>query len=85
MSDPNIMDAYDGTYEISLILFDATMENPVFWNFGKIEVSFRKPLDPSNLSSNHKNIQKPKLEPSFEVEQSTNKNFLVILLSKFFY
>lgn len=78
MSDPNVMDAYDGTYELTLILSDVTMENPVIWNFGKIEVTFRKPLDPSNLSSNYKNIQKPKMEPFFEVEQSTSKNLVVI-------
>jgi len=78
MSDPNVMDAYDGTYELTLILSDIVMENPVIWNFGKIEVTFRKPLDPSNLSSNYKNIQKPKLEPSFEAEQSSGKNFIVI-------
>jgi hypothetical protein len=77
MSDPNVIDAYDGTYELTLILSDTTMENPVIWNFGKIEVNFRKPLDPSNLSYNFKNIQKPKLEPYFEVEQSTNKNYFV--------
>lgn len=77
MSDPNVMDAYDGVYELTLILSDATMDNPVIWNFGKIEVNFRKPLDPSNLSYNFKNIQKPKMEPHFEVEQSTNKNYFV--------
>jgi len=77
MSDPNVMDAYDGTYELTLILSDVTMENPIIWNFGKIEVTFRKPLDPSNLSTNFKNVQKPKLEPYFEVEQSTNKNYFV--------
>ncbi len=74
MSDPNVVDAYDGTYELTLILSDVTMDNPVIWNFGKIEVTFRKPLDPSNLSNNFKNIQKPKLEASFEAEESTNKN-----------
>ena len=83
MSDPNVMDAYDGTYELTLILSDVTMENPVIWNFGKIEVTFRKPLDPSNLSSNHKNIQKPKLEPFFEVEQSSSKNLIVNFFFKF--
>jgi hypothetical protein len=77
MSDPNVVDAYDGTYELTLILSDVTMDNPVIWNFGKIEVTFRKPLDPSNLSNNFKNIQKPKLEASFEAEESTNKNYLV--------
>lgn len=78
MSDPNTMDAYDGIYELTLILSDTTMDNPIIWNFGKIEVNFRKPLDPSNLSTNYKNAQKPKMEPYFEPEQSTNKNYIVI-------
>ena len=81
MSDPNVMEAYDGTYELTLILSDVAMDNPVIWNFGKIEVTFRKPLDPSNLSNNYKNIQKPKMEPFFEVEQSSSKNLLVINLN----
>lgn len=77
MSDPNVMDAYDGIYELTLLYSDVILENPIIWNFGKIEVNFRKPLDPSNLTYNFKNNQKPKMEPYFEVEKSTNKNYLV--------
>lgn len=83
MSDPNVMDAYDGVYELTLILSDVTMENPVIWNFGKIEVTFRKPLDPSNLSTNYKNIQKPKMEAHFDAEESGSKNFFVCFFNIF--
>ena len=64
-------------YEMSIIISDANIDNPIIWNFGKIEAKFRKPLDPSNLSMTYKNIQKPKMEPSFPPEVSLNKNFIV--------
>jgi hypothetical protein len=71
------MDAYDGIYELTLIVSDIALDNPVIWNFGKIEVKFKKPLDPSNLSSSYKNPQKEKMEPYFAPEESPNKNFIV--------
>ncbi len=73
----NTIEPYDGIYELTVILSDTALDNPIIWNFGKIEAKFRKPLDPSNLSMTYKNIQKPKMEPSFPPEVSINKNFIV--------
>jgi hypothetical protein len=58
---------------------DVTLENPIFWNFGKLEVKFRKPLDPNNIAPSYKNNQKEKLEPGFPVEESPSKNLVVYL------
>lgn len=79
MSDPNTMEAYGGLYELTLIVSDAGLENPMIWNFGKLEIKFQKALDPSNLAQSYKSPQKEKMEPSFPVEQSANKNIVVII------
>lgn len=79
------MEAYDGLYELTLIVSDVTMENPMIWNFGKVEVKFRKPLDPSNLSSSYKNPQKPKMETIIEQGESPNKNILVFIYVNYSY
>ncbi len=71
------MDAYDGTYELTLIVSDVGLDNPMIWNFGKVDVKFKKPLDPTNLNPSHKNIQKDKMEPHFPEEESPNKNIVV--------
>lgn len=71
------MEAYDGLYELTLIASDITFDNPIIWNFGKCEVKFRKPLDPSTSHSSYKNIMKPKMEPTFDAEESPNKNIIV--------
>jgi hypothetical protein len=71
------MDAYDGLYELTLIVSDVGLENPMIWNFGKLDVKFRKPLDPTNLNPSHKNVQKEKMEPAFPAEESPNKNIIV--------
>jgi hypothetical protein len=71
------MEAYDGIYELTLILSDVGLENPMIWNFGKIEVKFRKPMDPTNLIPSYKNKNKEKMEPTFPVEESPNKNLIV--------
>jgi hypothetical protein len=62
---------------MTLIVSDTSLDNPMIWNFAKVEVKFRKPLDPSNLSSSHKNIQKQKMEPHFTPEESPTKNLFV--------
>jgi hypothetical protein len=62
---------------MTLIVSDTAFENPMIWNFAKVDIKFRKPLDPSNLSSSHKNILKPKMEPHFPPEESPTKNLLV--------
>jgi hypothetical protein len=74
-----LIEAYDGTYELTLIISDTTLDNPMIWNFSKLEIKFRKPLDPSNLSTSYKNIQKPKMEPHFPAEESPTKNLFVNL------
>lgn len=77
------MEAYDGVYELTLIVSDASLDNPIIWNFGKIEVKFKKPLDSSNIAQNYKNIQKDKLEPSFAPEESASKNLMVNIIKIF--
>jgi hypothetical protein len=71
------MDAYDGLYELTLIANDITFDNPVIWNFGKCEIKFKKPLDPTNIHSSYKNIMKPNMEPTFEPDVSPNRNIVV--------
>jgi hypothetical protein len=74
------MEAYDGLYELTLMVSDPSLENPIIWNFGKLEVRFNKPLDPNNIHPSYKNIQKEKLEPFFEEPESTTKNFIVNII-----
>jgi hypothetical protein len=73
-----LIEAYDGTFELTLIVSDTAFDNPMIWNFAKVEIKFRKPLDPSILSSSHKNVQKAKMEPHFPPEESPTKNLFVI-------
>lgn len=54
---------------MSLLLSDPGLENPILWNFGKLEVKFSKPLDPSNVEESYKNYQKPKQEHTFAPEE----------------
>jgi hypothetical protein len=75
------MEAYDGVYELTLIVSDSSLDNPMIWNFGKIEVKFKKPQDPTNIVPSYKNGQKDKIEPTFAPEESPNKNLMV----KYFY
>jgi hypothetical protein len=51
----------------------------MFWNFGKIEVKFRKPQDPSNMTPSYKNIQKEKMETSVAPEETHHKTSLVTI------
>lgn len=71
------MDAYSGIYELTLIVSDTGLDNPIIWNFGKLEIIFNKPLDPSTLTPSNKNIQKSKIQPHFEPEENHNKNIFV--------
>ena len=64
-----MIEAYDGIYEMSIILSDPGMDNPIIWNFGKIEIKFSKPMDPLSISESFKNPQKPKIEQSFAPEE----------------
>lgn len=61
-SDHNQIEAYDGVYDMTLILSDENLENPIIWSFGKVEIKFSKPLDPLNVIQTYKNAQKPKIE-----------------------
>lgn len=70
------MEAYDGVYELTLVVSDPGFDNPMIWNFGKLEVKFRKPLDPS-ITPSFKNKNKEKMEPYFPPEQSPNQHIIV--------
>lgn len=72
------MDPYDGIYELTLTVSDSSFENPMIWQFGKIEMKFRRPLDPSTMSPSYKNSQKDKMDTVFTPEVSQNKSKLVI-------
>jgi len=80
ISDSYTMEAYNGLYELTLIVSDVGLDNPMIWNFGKLEINFRKALDPSNLSQSYKNIQKERMEPTFPVEESPTKNIVSSLV-----
>ena len=72
------MEPYDGIYELTLTVSDSSFDHPMIWQFAKIEMKFRKPLDPSTMTPSNKNIQKEKMETSFTPEASQHKNKLVI-------
>jgi len=76
LSDQNSIESYDGVYELTLLVSDISLDNPMIWNFGKLDVKFRKPADPSNMNPSYKNIQKPKMDTTFEPEESPTKNIL---------
>lgn len=74
-----MIDAYDGIYEMSLIMSDPTQENPSLWSFGKINIKFSKPLDPLNAIESLKNIQKPKLEYVFPPEEKDKSSIFTMI------
>lgn len=61
---------------MSILISDPGMENPILWNFGKIEMKFSKPLDPTNYEESNKNPQKPKIEHVFQPENKNKRVFL---------
>lgn len=65
---------------MSIIISDANIDNPIIWNFGKIDIKFNKPLDPLSLDESFKNVQKPKIEWNFQPEEQ-NKSSVVSLLT----
>lgn len=71
----SVIDAYDGIYEMSILISDPGMDNPILWNFGKIEMKFSKPLDPTNSEESNKNPQKPKIEHVFQPENKNKRTF----------
>ena len=74
MDDPVNMESYNGNYELALVVSDASLDQPIVWNFGTMEITFRKPSDPES-TENYKNKMKPKMEPTFTQEVSLHKNF----------
>lgn len=63
---------------MTLIISDRSLENPIIWNFGKIDVKFKKPLDPSLINEQNKSPQKEKMEQTFE-EVKKKSTFIVNL------
>ena len=74
MDDPVNMESFNGNYELALVVSDASLDQPIVWNFGTMEITFRKPSDPET-AENYKNKMKPKMEPTFTQEVSLHKNF----------
>jgi len=60
---------------MTLIVSDINLDKPILWNFGKIDIKFKKPTDPSNLNPSFKHVQKPKMEVTFAPEK-TNTNYI---------
>lgn len=65
----NLIEAYDGVYELSIIVSDPSLDNPIFWNFGKLDMKFQKPKDPTDVTPSYKNNQKQKMEPNYTEEK----------------
>ena len=61
---------------MTLIVSDNNLDKPALWNFGKLEVKFMKPMDPSNVNPTFKNVQKPKMEFVF-AQENTKSNYVV--------
>lgn len=61
---------------MSILISDPSMENPILWNFGKVEIKFNKPLDPLSITESFKNHQKPKLEHTFAPEEHTKTSIV---------
>jgi len=76
MNDPNIVEPYDGVYELSIVISDPSLDNPIIWSFGKIEVKFTKAKDPAEVTPSYKNFQKTKMEPNYEEEVHDPKYIL---------
>jgi len=79
LGDTNIIDPYDGVYEMTLMVSDKNLDKPAMWNFGKIEIKFMKPMDPTNINPTHKNVQKTKMDYVFGPE-NTSTNFLASVI-----
>lgn len=64
---------------MTLLVSDKNIDKPAIWNFGKLEVKFQKPMDPTNVNPSFKNIQKPKMEYVFAPE-NPQSNIMVMIL-----
>ena len=82
LDDPVKMESYNGKYTLYIYLSDRSIEKPIIWNFGDIEIKFLKPQNIKDAEPSYFNIQKPKMEPTFNEETSLDKNkFFGILFS----
>ena len=82
LDDPVKMESYNGKYSLSIYLSDKSIEKPIIWNFGSMEIKYIKPQSPSDAEPLYLNIQKPKMEPTFNEENQLDKNkFLGIVFS----
>jgi len=66
---------------MSILITDPGIDNPILWNFGKIEIKFNKPLDPLSIGEDFKNINKPKLEHTFAPVQHTKTSLAAPIFS----
>ena len=74
LDDPVKIESYNGKYSLSIYLSDKSIEKPIIWNFGNMEIKYIKPQNPSEAEPTYFNIQKPKMEPTFNEENSLDKN-----------
>lgn len=75
IDDPANMESYNGQYELALIASSPYVKEPQIWNFGKVTINFRKPMDP-NYVDNYKNNIKPKMLPTFTQELKLKSNIV---------
>ena len=66
---------------MTLLVSDKNLDKPAMWNFGKLEVKFMKPMDPSNVNPSYKNIQKPKMEYVFAPENTKSNYTAAVIFS----
>ena len=74
LDDPVKIESYNGKYSLSIYLSDKSIEKPIIWNFGNMEIKYIKPQNPSEAEPTYFNIQKTKMEPTFNEENSLDKN-----------
>ena len=74
LDDPVKIESYNGKYTLLLILSDKTIEKPIIWNFADIEIKYIKPQDYSEAEPTYSNVLKPIMEPTFNPENSLDKN-----------
>jgi hypothetical protein len=90
LDDPVKIESYNGKYTLSIYLSDKSIEKPIIWNFADMEIKYIKPQDLSEAEPNYSNFQKPIMEPTFNPENTLEKNkflgvvFTAIIIFCFF-
>ncbi len=74
LDDPVKIESYNGKYTLSIYLSDKSIEKPIIWNFADMEIKYIKPQDLSEAEPNYSNFQKPIMEPTFNPENTLEKN-----------